>query len=95
MAAEAGQVEEEGQPDAEGRPVEASGHIHCGSTGCRASPRGVKKLGVIYEPSLNELYQKVSPHLPDGRKVREIIGALTSGEDEALPTLPPWSRSWH
>jgi len=38
--------------------------------------RGAKMLGVIYEPTLKELHRKVSGHLPDARKVREIIGAL-------------------
>ena len=38
--------------------------------------RGAKMHGVIYEPTFNELHQKVSGHLPDGWKVREIIGAL-------------------
>jgi len=42
---------------------------------------GVKTLGVIYEPSLNDLHLKVSSHLPDGRKVREIIVALEDAGD--------------
>lgn len=39
---------------------------------------GIKKLAVLYEASINELHVKISPHLPDGRKVREIIGALAN-----------------
>lgn len=42
---------------------------------------GAKKLAVLYEPSLNDLHVKISSHLPDGRKVREIIGALENAAD--------------
>jgi len=41
----------------------------------------VKTLGVIYELSLNDLHLKVSSHLPDGQKVREIIEALEDAGD--------------
>jgi len=44
--------------------------------------KGAKLLGVIYEPTLNALHLKVSAHLPDGRKVREIIGALENAGAE-------------
>ena len=37
---------------------------------------GAKKMVVIFEPSLNNLYIKISAHIPKGRKVSELIGAL-------------------
>ena len=37
---------------------------------------GAKKMVVIFEPSLNDLHIKMSAHIPEGRKVRELIGAL-------------------
>jgi len=46
------------------------------------SAQGVKRLGVLYESSLNQLHCKVSSYRPDGRKVREIIGALKNARDE-------------
>lgn len=42
---------------------------------------GVKKLLVLYESSLNDLHLKISPYLPVGRKVREVIGALDNVSD--------------
>ncbi|KAF8426000.1 hypothetical protein EV426DRAFT_710467 [Tirmania nivea] len=50
---------------------------------------GVKKLAVLYQPSLNDLHIKVSTHLPDGRKVREIVGALNNAEDATDVFLAP------
>jgi hypothetical protein len=44
--------------------------------------KGAKMLGVIYDPSLNDLHLKVSAHLPDGRKVRQIIGALENAYED-------------
>ncbi|KAF8423735.1 hypothetical protein BGX38DRAFT_1304784 [Terfezia claveryi] len=59
---------------------------------------GVKKLGVLYEASLNELHMKVSSQLPDGRKVREIIGSLEDPDPVAsdplkIPTATTHIRS--
>ncbi|RPB19392.1 hypothetical protein L211DRAFT_853208 [Terfezia boudieri ATCC MYA-4762] len=58
----------------------------------------VKKLGVLYEASLNELHMKVSSQLPDGRKVREIIGSLedpdpTAGDPLMIPIVTTHIRS--
>ena len=39
-------------------------------------------IEIIYEPTLNELHQKVLAHLPDGWKVREIMGALENANAE-------------
>ena len=39
---------------------------------------GIKKISLLYKVTINELHGKISPHLLEGRKVREIIGALTS-----------------
>ena len=41
---------------------------------------GMKKMAVLHEVTINELHRKISPHLPEGRKVREIIGALTNSQ---------------
>ena len=50
----------------------------------------VKKIRVLYEPSINELHLKFSANLPDGRKVREIQGALANSDpnDGALEKTP-------
>ncbi|RPB18289.1 hypothetical protein L211DRAFT_854255 [Terfezia boudieri ATCC MYA-4762] len=69
LVAEAGQVEDEEGADAEGRAPSKRG--------------GVKKLGVLYEASLNKLHMKVSSQLPDGWKVREIIGSLEDPDPAA------------
>ena len=45
---------------------------------------GLKKLAVIYEPSINELHLKLSANIPSGRKVREIIGALQNVNDQGV-----------
>ena len=52
---------------------------------------GVKKLAVLYQPSISDLHAKFSSHLPEGRKVREIIGSLENpppgdgGADQESP----------
>ena len=46
---------------------------------------GIKKLAVLYKASLNELHVKISAHIPNGRKVLEIIVAL----DNANPNNNP------
>ena len=41
---------------------------------------GKKKMAVLNEVTINELHRKISPHLLEGRKVREIIGVLTNSQ---------------
>jgi hypothetical protein len=43
----------------------------------------VEKLAVLYDSSIDELHVKLSSELPDGRKVREIIGALQDAAADA------------
>ncbi|KAF8426777.1 hypothetical protein BGX38DRAFT_1301530 [Terfezia claveryi] len=52
---------------------------------------GVKKLGVLYKASLNALHINVSSQLPDGQKMREIIGSLEDPDPVAGDPLmiPP------
>ena len=40
----------------------------------------VQKIGVLYEPSINELHLKLFVNLPDSRKVREIQGVLANSD---------------
>ena len=49
---------------------------------------GAKKIVVNFEPSLNDLYIKISAHIPEGRKVRELIGALEN-PSAAEASKPP------
>ena len=48
----------------------------------------IKKMAFIYDPSVNDLHVKVSAHLADGRKVREIIGALANLVPDAAGVIP-------
>ena len=45
----------------------------------------VEKLTVLFESSINELHIKFSEQLPNGRKVREIIGALQKRQRAPAP----------
>ena len=56
---------------------------------------GVKKIAVLYEPSINELHLKFSTHLPDGRKVRETLGALTNTDPTKTTVEQPPSDVTH
>ena len=47
---------------------------------------------VIFEPSLNDLHIKVSAHIPEGRKVRELIGELEN-PPAADASKPPTDTS--
>ena len=47
---------------------------------------------VIFEPSLNDLHIKISAHIPEGRKVRELIGALENSPATEL-SKPPTDTS--
>jgi len=38
----------------------------------------MNKMSCLYEVTGNELRRNISPHLPEGKKVRKIIGALTN-----------------
>ena len=46
-------------------------------------------MAIIYDPSVNDLHVQVSAHLADGRKVREIIGALANPVPDAAGVIPP------
>ena len=50
------------------------------------NPPGIKKLAILYEPSLNNLHVRISTHIQNGRKVGEIIEALdNAGPNNNLP----------
>ena len=53
---------------------------------------GAKKMVVIFEPSLNNLHIKISAHIPEGRKVRELIRALEN-PPAADASKPPTDTS--
>ena len=53
----------------------------------------LKKLAVIYEPSLNDLCMKISANLPPDRKIREIIGAIESLDNNGVPPDTAWIQS--
>ena len=53
---------------------------------------GAKKMVVIFEPSLNDLHIKISAHILEGRKVRELIGALEN-PPAADASKPPTDTS--
>ena len=49
----------------------------------------IKKLAVIYDSLINDFHVKVSTHLLDGRKVREIIGTLANPQPYNAGVVPP------
>ena len=49
---------------------------------------GIKMLTVLYEPLLNDLHVRISTHIPNGRKVRVIRGALDNADPNNNPPAP-------
>ena len=54
---------------------------------------GSKGLTTLYEATVNELYQKISAKIPNGRRVREIIGALQNAMPDSQ--IATWSDAVH
>ena len=98
-AGEGGEADEVGPPPKrpryeQGRPVviyilDSGNNAHHPATGWNWNVAEVKKLAVLYDSSVNDIHRKISSELPQGRKVREIIGALANAPPDNNGVIPP------